>query len=403
MNDNSKRTYADAIQSIDAIHARDTAEVNPIARSLLLTHGHKTPRALLLWHGYTNSPRMYYQLAQKFFDLGYNVWTPRLPHSGFADRMTADHARLTRAEIIHFANETLDAARGLGDHLIVGGESLGGVMAAWAAQHRADVDLAVMINAAFAMHGVPEKLNTLLARIMVRFPNIFMWWDPRQRGNIGPSHAYPRFATRALAQTFLMGAEIYRLAKTQKPVARSILSITSAKDVAVNNRVIAQVANRWRAMGANISEYQFQGDPAPILHDIIDPTQANQNIDYFYPILIDLITKIQVVTVESHMAIYQTARFQVKPGTLEICKQAIREFTDYIRANESETRMYLALNESGDPMRFMHVFIFENEAAHQRHSNSDAAKHFSSILYPNCVAPVELIDYTLVAENKVTS
>jgi hypothetical protein len=58
----------------------------------------------------------------------------------------------------------------------------------------------------------------------------------------------------------------------------------------VNNRVIAQILDRWRKLGAKISEYQFQGDQVPVLHDIIDPTQSNQHIDYIYPILIDLIT-----------------------------------------------------------------------------------------------------------------
>jgi quinol monooxygenase YgiN len=88
----------------------------------------------------------------------------------------------------------------------------------------------------------------------------------------------------------------------------------------------------------------------------------------------------------------------VKPGTLEICKQAIREFVDCVRANEPETCMYLAMNRDDDPTRFVHVFIFENDIARDRHANSDAVKRFSAILYPNCVAPVEFVEYTLVAE-----
>ena len=98
------------------------------------------------------------------------------------------------------------------------------------------------------------------------------------------------------------------------------------------------------------------------------------------------------------MPIYQTAHFQIKPGALEICQQAIREFIDYIRANEPETRMYLSLSQDDDPTRFLHVFIFENDLARDRHANSDAVKRFTSILYPNCVAPVEFVEYTLVAE-----
>ncbi|MBI5302193.1 MAG: antibiotic biosynthesis monooxygenase [Chloroflexi bacterium] len=98
------------------------------------------------------------------------------------------------------------------------------------------------------------------------------------------------------------------------------------------------------------------------------------------------------------MPIYQTARFQVKPGALEICQQAIREFVDAIRADEPETRMYLALNQDDDPTRFLHVFIFENDIARDRHANSAAVKKFTAILYPNCVAPVAFTEYTFVAE-----
>lgn len=96
--------------------------------------------------------------------------------------------------------------------------------------------------------------------------------------------------------------------------------------------------------------------------------------------------------------IYQTARFQVKSHALEQCKQAIREFVEYVRASEPETRMYLPLNQDDDPTQFLHVFIFDNDIARDRHANSDAVKRFTAILYSNCVAPVEFAEYTLVAE-----
>ena len=95
--------------------------------------------------------------------------------------------------------------------------------------------------------------------------------------------------------------------------------------------------------------------------------------------------------------IYQTARFQVKPNAVEKCRQAIREFVDYVRTNEPETQMYLALNQDDDPTRFLHVFIFENDFARDRHANSEAVKRFTSILYANCVAPVEFTEYGLIA------
>jgi quinol monooxygenase YgiN len=87
----------------------------------------------------------------------------------------------------------------------------------------------------------------------------------------------------------------------------------------------------------------------------------------------------------------------VKPTSLDQCKKAIEEFVDYIRANEPETRMYTALNQSDDLTKFLHFFVFEDEAARDRHSNSEAVQRFTAILYSECLAPVEFTEYQLVA------
>ncbi|WP_433650319.1 hypothetical protein ACQP2C_28310 [Micromonospora zamorensis] len=36
----------------------------------------RTGRAVLLLHGYTLAPDQYDELAEEFFDRGYNVWVP---------------------------------------------------------------------------------------------------------------------------------------------------------------------------------------------------------------------------------------------------------------------------------------------------------------------------------------
>ena len=97
------------------------------------------------------------------------------------------------------------------------------------------------------------------------------------------------------------------------------------------------------------------------------------------------------------MPIYQTARFQVKPQALEKCKQAIRDFVDYVRTHEPETLQYTAMEETADATRFMHVFVFADVAARDRHANSDAIKHFTGLLYPNTLAPIEFKEHTIVA------
>jgi quinol monooxygenase YgiN len=52
------------------------------------------------------------------------------------------------------------------------------------------------------------------------------------------------------------------------------------------------------------------------------------------------------------------------------------EFVPYIKASEPGTRMYMAWQQKDDPTRFVHFFIFENEAAHKAHSQSEAVRRF---------------------------
>ena len=94
------------------------------------------------------------------------------------------------------------------------------------------------------------------------------------------------------------------------------------------------------------------------------------------------------------MTIYQTARFQVKKEALAECEAAIRKFVEFVRANEPKTLLYASLQEREDSTRFLHYFIFEDEAARDRHANSIATTHFTSVLYPNLVTPVEFTEYT---------
>lgn len=97
------------------------------------------------------------------------------------------------------------------------------------------------------------------------------------------------------------------------------------------------------------------------------------------------------------MPVYKTARFAVRSEELEACLAAIREFVRYIDENEPGTRLYLALQEEGEVTRFLHVFVFDDAAAEQRHTGSEAVRRFTGSLYPRTVAPVEFTEYRAVA------
>jgi quinol monooxygenase YgiN len=101
------------------------------------------------------------------------------------------------------------------------------------------------------------------------------------------------------------------------------------------------------------------------------------------------------------MPIYTIAEYQVRPSGVEKVKRAIEEFVEYVKSKEPGTRMYVAWHQQADPTRFVHFFIFENEAAHKTHSGSDAVKRFEAAYRPELTGgDVKFTDYNLVASNQ---
>ena len=101
------------------------------------------------------------------------------------------------------------------------------------------------------------------------------------------------------------------------------------------------------------------------------------------------------------MAIYTIAQYRVRPSGVDRVKRAIEEFVRYVKANEPGTRMYVAWHQKDDPTRFVHFFIFDDEAAHQIHSRSEAVKRFEAAYRPELAGgDVVFTDYRLVATNQ---
>ena len=98
---NPAASYAEAAQRVAALQAAEAAGYNPLCATQLLTHGHKTARAIAFIHGYTNCSNQFLELGKQFYDLGYNVLLVPLPHQGLADVMTTDLSKLTAEELVH--------------------------------------------------------------------------------------------------------------------------------------------------------------------------------------------------------------------------------------------------------------------------------------------------------------
>ncbi len=101
------------------------------------------------------------------------------------------------------------------------------------------------------------------------------------------------------------------------------------------------------------------------------------------------------------MPIYTIAEYSVRPSGVEKVKRAIQEFVTYVRAHEPGTKMYIAWHKQEEPTRFVHFFIFENEAAHTAHSQSEAVKKFEAAYRPELTGgDVVFTDYNMIASNQ---
>jgi esterase/lipase len=280
------RAYTEAVAAIREEGARDSQEVSPECRSILLEHGHRTGRVILFFHGITNCPMQFMALGQQLHDAGANVYIPRLPHHGLANRMTDDLGRMTADELALFADRELDFATALGDTVVVSGLSLGAVLTAYLAQERGEVSLAVPIAPLLGPAMAPAWAARPLMRAALVLPNGFVWWNAKQKENLeGPKRVYPRFATRAMAETMRLGAIVEDLAAHHAPAARRIVMVTIGKDPAVSNAAIASLVRAWRSHAPDrVRAFEFP-DSMHLGHDVIDPDQPYQQVGVVYPIL----------------------------------------------------------------------------------------------------------------------
>ena len=283
------QNYEEATKQIESLSADRQSEMNPDCRLQFLSPGRKAQHVIIFVHGYTNCPAQFVELGQKFYDLGYNVLIAPLPHHGLKDRLNGEQSQLTADELMTYADRMVDIAHGLGDDITVMGISGGGVIAAWAAQNRSEVDTAVIISPAFGYQQIPKRLTAPAMNVIRILPDVFNWWNPKLREKVGPSHAYPRYSKHTLAEFLRLGFAVQVQGWQSPPAAQRLIIITNANDTSVNNEMTADVVKIWEGHRANIESYEFPSN-LDLAHDLIDPEQPNQPIDIVYPTLIDLIT-----------------------------------------------------------------------------------------------------------------
>src|SRR5258708_7633596 len=245
-------SYADAVNRIVQRQEADDRVAVPAGRSVLLTHGARTARVVVLFHGFTNSPRQYEHLAGLLHARGDNVYIPRLPHHAERGGRAATLAQVTAEDLRGTADSAVDAADGLGDSVIVAGVSAGGTIAAWLAQNRQDVHRAVIIAPLLEIGRLPSFFDNPLMNFALRAPNVTR--------NEAPDSQRPDrelgVASRGVAQILRLG--------------------------------VAGPRGGGGDQGAHVVAYQFPRSLG-LPHDIAEEAHPNARPDVVYPALIALI------------------------------------------------------------------------------------------------------------------
>lgn len=279
-----------AAAGVRALIAATPPEVRSTARPVLLDHGYPTKRVFVLLHGLSNNPAQFAKLGQQLFERGHNVVIARLPFHGEENLLTTSWGRLTARQMVESGNEAADLARGLGQEVVVAGLSVNGTVAAWMAQNRADLSRVVVMAPFLAPAGVPGWAVGPLERLLLRLPNIFVWWNPvLKEKNPGPPTAYPRFPTRVIGETMWLGQTVLHESRHKVPACPSIVVVTTAADLAANNGLTAELVANWRKMRpSGIKTWEFPvTDEVP--HDFVDPAQTNEKTERVYPVLLELL------------------------------------------------------------------------------------------------------------------
>ena len=272
--------YADAVARIAQRQAADDSVVAHGGRSILMTHGSRTPRVFVLLHGFTDSPTQFQSLGERLYDTGDNVYIPRLPHHAERVAPVRTLGRVRATELASFGDSVVDTARGLGDTVIVAGLSAGGSIAAHVAQTRREVRRAILIAPAIAAGQLTEENGRALVVLAGKLPDITR--------TDKPDTTRPDFiqglTTHGLAEVLRLGQTVRQRAIDDPPAVAEIIFLLNELDHTVSEEASMALAQSWFDHGARVVAYRFPR-ALKLPHNVMEIPQRGGNLDIVLPVV----------------------------------------------------------------------------------------------------------------------
>lgn len=304
--------YTAVQQQIFEYIKKEEPHIRKYCKSIFYDAGFKTEKVVLIYHGYTSSPKQFTELGEQIHNAsGYNVFIPRLPRHGLKDRMTADLTNLRVDELKQFVHETIDIANHLGKEITIVGFSAGGALATWSGifVNNTKVKKIIAISPFFNSRQTP---TILMPQIMFFVDKMrrdrFYWWKPLEKEKMLPMHAYPRFSLKAIKEILKLSIEIQKqlfvrtkeytrlVAKSKQKNSlledlsdREFVLISNPSDLSVNNKLSEKIFEYIKTGGkSNVRIFSFS-QKLNLPHDLIDPTKIVKNKEYVYKQIISFI------------------------------------------------------------------------------------------------------------------
>lgn len=237
--------YADAVRRIEAVHRTEAAlPLIPEAASIAHLTGRRTREAVLIFHGFTNVPAQFEHVARAYAAEGHNVWVPRLPFHGEADRLTRNPSRLTAELLRDFVDRNVDIAAGLGRRVTVVGLSVGGSLGIWAGVARPEVGRTVLLSPLLLPPGVAPWQVGPMTRLWRAAPvDVYRWWDPVGKDTGPKLYAYPRLSLKGLAAMLALTRWAARRAR-RRPMPGEVILVRNEGDQFLDATFVEQFVRR---------------------------------------------------------------------------------------------------------------------------------------------------------------
>src|SRR3990167_3598479 len=141
-------SYSQALSKVGSLRKDETSRgVTSNCQSRLLVHEQKTAKSVVMFHGVSACSYQFSDLAQYFYERGYNVYAPTALEHGTSDEKA--YSQVSSKQLVDFANQSANITSALGSETGVIGLSGGGMLATWTAQYHENMKHLLVLSPFF--------------------------------------------------------------------------------------------------------------------------------------------------------------------------------------------------------------------------------------------------------------